>query len=74
LCGEHGIGLTQVYNLVDEGGFRPLAALHRELDEAVAACYGWPATVAHDSEASNGRLLALNGEIAGGRRAYSPFS
>ena len=73
LCAEHGIGLTKLYNLVDEGGFRAVAGLHRDLDLAVAACYGWPAAVAHDADESNRRLLALNAEIARGERPYAPF-
>ncbi len=35
-----------------------LANAHRELDEAVAAAYGWPADLSDDEVLS--RLLALN--------------
>ncbi len=50
--------LTKLYNA------RPawLADAHRKLDEAVAAAYGWPATLT-DSEILQ-RLLALNHERA----------
>jgi hypothetical protein len=66
-------GLTDVYNLLDDGGFRDLAATHRELDMAVAAAYGWPANVAGDPYEVIPRLMALNADIAAGRRAYTPF-
>ena len=52
--------LTNLYNE------RPawLANAHRELDEAVAAAYGWPADLSDDEVLS--RLLALN-QAAGER-------
>lgn len=51
--------LTNLYNE------RPawLANAHRELDEAVAAAYGWPADLSDDAILA--RLLALNLERAG---------
>lgn len=74
LCIEHGMGLTKLYNLMDEGGFADLAALHRRLDEAVAAAYGWPKSVAQDPEQIVSRLTALNREIVEGGRTYDPFA
>jgi len=73
LCREHNMGLTALYNLMDEGGFTDLAGLHKKLDVAVAAAYGWPASVAQDSAELVRRLTALNREIVEGGRAYSPF-
>lgn len=73
LCREHNMGLTALYNLMDEGGFTDLAALHKKLDVTVAAAYGWPASVAQDSAELVRRLTALNREIVEGGRAYSPF-
>ena len=73
ICLSEEIGLTKLYNAVDEGAWRDLAVLHRELDEAVAACYGWPASVAHDDAELVRRLTELNREIAEGRRPYDPF-
>ncbi len=58
----------------DEGGFANLAALHRSLDEAVAAAYGWPKSVAQDPEQIVSRLTALNREIVEGGRTYDPFA
>jgi hypothetical protein len=40
ICAAGRSGLTRLHNLVDEGAYTDLRALHRELDEAVAACYG----------------------------------
>ncbi|MCA1704041.1 MAG: hypothetical protein LC808_12565, partial [Actinobacteria bacterium] len=65
--------LTVLYNQVDEGAYTELKALHCELDEAVAAAYGWPKAVAHDSNQIVQRLLILNREIAAGTRKYAPF-
>jgi hypothetical protein len=41
ICAENSIGLTALYNLVDDGAYTGLKALHAELDEAVVAVYGW---------------------------------
>ena len=55
--------LTNLYNTrgTPEGTW--LDTLHRTLDEAVAAAYGWPADLTDDEIL--GRLLALNHERAG---------
>lgn len=71
-CDGHR-GLTDVYNLVDEGGFADLAAAHRELDRAVGAAYGWPEDVTDDPYEVLPRLMRLNHEIAAGERPYGPF-
>lgn len=73
MCVDRQIGLTKLYNEVDDGAYTDLADLHRELDEAVAAAYGWPPSVAHEADATNRRLLELNREIATGERPYDPF-
>jgi len=74
LCLEHNVGLTKLYNLMDEGGFQDLKKLHKALDEAVAEAYGWPKSVAQDSAELVRRLRALNREIAEGKRPYAPFA
>jgi len=55
--------LTKLYNtrFTPEGAW--LDGLHRRLDEAVAAAYGWPADIAEDDALA--RLLALNLARAG---------
>uniref|UniRef100_UPI0037CB39C0 DNA methyltransferase n=1 Tax=Salinibacterium sp. TaxID=1915057 RepID=UPI0037CB39C0 len=73
LCLEHNLGLTKLYNLMDDGAFTDLAALHRALDVAVAAAYGWPASVAQDGPELVRRLTELNREIVQDGRAYDPF-
>jgi hypothetical protein len=73
LCLEHNMGLTALYNLMDDGGFADLAALHKKLDVAVAAAYGWPASVAQNPTELVTRLTARNREIVEGRRPYNPF-
>ena len=73
ICLERQIGLTKLYNEVDDGAYRDLRELHDALDEAVAAAYGWPASAAHDPQESNRLLLELNRAIAAGEIDYRPF-
>ena len=73
ICLERQIGLTKLYNEVDDGAYRDLRELHVALDEAVAAAYGWPSSAAHDPQESTRRLLELNRAIAGGEVEYHPF-
>ncbi len=74
ICQAEQIGLTTLYNAVDEGAWADLKALHRDLDVAVAACYGWPASVAQDDAELVRRLTELNREITAGSRPYDPFA
>ena len=73
ICIERQIGLTTLYNEVDDGAYAELRELHERLDEAVAAAYGWPASAAHDPQESNRLLLELNRRIAAGEVEYNPF-
>jgi type II restriction/modification system DNA methylase subunit YeeA len=59
--------LTALYNTrrTPEGAW--LDGLHRRLDDAVAAAYGWPADIAEDEALA--RLLALNLARSGGTAA-----
>lgn len=74
ICSSEQIGLTKLYNAMDDGAWADLKALHRDLDVAVAACYGWPAAVAQDDDELVRRLTALNREISEGSRPYAPFA
>lgn len=74
LCLEHNIGLTKLYNQMDDGAFADLAALHKALDTAVVEAYGWPKTVAQDGPELVRRLTERNREIIEGERAYDPFA
>ena len=73
ICADQDIGLTTLYNQVDEGAWADLRDLHRRLDEAVAAAYGWPAAVAVDIDQAMRRLMELNAAIHAGRIPYDPF-
>lgn len=70
---QESLGLTRLYNLMDDGAFTDLAALHKALDVAVAAAYGWPAGVAQDAPELVKRLTELNRQISEGERPYNPF-
>jgi type II restriction/modification system DNA methylase subunit YeeA len=58
-----GRTLTALYNQRGKPEGAWLDALHRALDEAVAAAYGWPANLSNDEILA--RLLALNHTRAG---------
>lgn len=73
ICHERGIGLTRLYNLYDDGAFADLRKLHKELDEAVVAAYGWPDSIAQESDELVSRLRDLNRRISLGEVAYDPF-
>ena len=73
LCAEHQIGLTKLYNLMDDGAFTDLKALHLALDRAVVAAYGWPESVAQDGPELVRLLTERNREITEGARSYAPF-
>ena len=70
LCVEHAIGLTVLYNRLDDGAFDELRSLHRELDLAVIAAYGWEAAMFADMRERNRRLYELNRQIACGEVDY----
>ncbi|MBK5232303.1 MAG: class I SAM-dependent DNA methyltransferase [Thermoleophilia bacterium] len=73
ICQEKRIGLTTLYNQLDEGAWQDLAKAHRKLDEAVAKAYGWPAKVAHDPLEIKVRLAKRHAEIMKDPDSYSPF-
>lgn len=73
ICLAEQIGLTTLYNRMDDGAYTDLKRRHRELDVAVTNCYGWPAAVAQDDHELVRRLTELNRQIATGGRPYDPF-
>ncbi len=73
LCAEHRIGLTQLYNRVDDGAFVSLREAHAELDLAVIAAYGWTSALLGDVRARNRALYDLNAAVLAGEVAYEPF-
>lgn len=72
ICVERSIGLTDLYNAVDDGAWADLRKLHRDLDVAVLRAYGWPATIARDPLELKTRLATLHAQIAAGA-PYDPF-
>ena len=73
LCREHGIGLTVLYNRLDEGAYSALRDVHRDLDLAVLAAYEWSSALLDDPRRRNRALLDLNSDILAGEVPYSPF-
>ncbi len=73
LCCEHAIGLTTLYNRVDDGAYSALRAGQRDLDLAVLAAYGWSSSLLEDVRQRNRKLLDLNSAILAGDVPYSPF-
>ncbi|MGH3958525.1 DNA methyltransferase [Mycobacterium sp.] len=71
-CEAESMGLTEIYNIMDDGGFVDLAKAHRQLDVAAADCYGWSAEVAQDIDALRGFLLDLNRTISENPSQYKP--
>ncbi|MGI8522656.1 MAG: DNA methyltransferase [Nocardioides sp.] len=73
ICTTELLGLTKLYNAVDEGAWTDLKQLHRELDEAVVDCYGWPRASEQDATELVRLLTERNREITEGERPYAPF-
>lgn len=73
ICVERQIGLTSLYNEVDEGAYAQLRSLHSELDQAACRGYDWPISVLDDADEANRRLLELNRQIESGEIDYDPF-
>lgn len=67
---EAPVGLTTLYNRVDDGAHRDLAKLHVALDRAVLRAYGWPLSLAQRTDEAEDDLLdhlyARNLAIAAG--------
>jgi hypothetical protein len=64
--------LTALYNLRGKSEGAWLDALHRALDESVAAAYGWPANLSDDDILE--RLLTLNHARTNGPVIGKPVS
>jgi len=73
ICIAEEIGLTKLYNSVEEGAWTEILVLHKELDHAVAGCYGWPTSISQNAAELVRRLIVLNSEIIKGTRSYDPF-
>jgi len=73
LAAQDGLGLTQLYNAVDDGAYVALRKAHLRLDEAVVSTYRWPKTVAQDDVDLVRRLGELNTAVATVATDYQPF-
>ncbi|KAB2846884.1 MAG: hypothetical protein F9K44_14540 [Hyphomicrobiaceae bacterium] len=71
VCDDAQIGLTDLYNLIDEGGYHEMVEVQARLDNAVARAYGWEPAVVGNPDETNRRLLALNLGIAAGEVPYA---
>jgi hypothetical protein len=69
LCARFEIGLTTLYNRVDQGAYNDLRGLHQDLDDAVGHSYGWHGAIA-DAHERNVKLYELNREINSGPAGY----
>ena len=67
------IGLTEMYNRVDDGAYVDLAKLHKTLDEAVAATYSWPIGISQKDAKLVAKLGDLNSRHADAPGGYKPF-
>jgi len=73
ICQKEQIGLTKLYNQMDEEGRQELRKAHSALDKAVAKAYGWPAKVAYDPLEIRARLSALHAKAIADPGSYRPF-
>ena len=71
-CDASGLGLTRVYNAMDDGAYTGLRKAHDDLDRAVLACYGLPTSLFADRPALLSALFDLN-ERAAADPTYDPF-
>jgi restriction-modification enzyme MmeI-like protein len=72
ICVENGIGLTDLYNRVEEGAWSEIGDLHRQLDEAVARAYDWEPAIAHNPLEIKARLAERHASVVAGA-PYKPF-
>jgi len=63
-CREQGLGLTKIHNRLDAGELPQLEAAWVALNDAVAACYGFPEGTWRDERETVHLLLTLNQRIA----------
>lgn len=72
LCAVHHVGLTTLYNQVEDGAHRNLIAAHEALDSAVLSAYGWPTSESWPEVRA--RLYTLNATVTADPTIYRPFS
>jgi len=73
ICAAEQIGLTALYNQLEEGAWERLTDIHAALERAVLDAYGWTDVGPGDHAESNRRLFALNAAMrAGDAPAIAP--
>ncbi len=63
-CKERSLGLTKIHNELKAGKLPELGRAYDAMNDAVAACYGFPAGVWKDEKETLRLLLQLNQKIA----------
>ncbi|MFO0755534.1 MAG: DNA methyltransferase [Byssovorax sp.] len=63
-CKEKNLGLTKIHNALEAGELPALSQAYEAMNDAVAACYGFPAGVWRDEKETLRLLLQLNQKIA----------
>jgi N-6 DNA Methylase len=63
-CKARKLGLTKIHNMLKAGELPELGAAYETMNDAVAACYGFPKGVWKDERETLRRLLELNHKIA----------
>lgn len=69
-CENFNLGLTKVYNRMEEGGFVELKKAHDSLNSSVLECYGFSKDISHVELLE--KLFDLNAKFAKNRN-YRPF-
>lgn len=67
------IGLTDLYNMVDDGGYVEIAKVHRKLDGLVALCYGWSKSISQNDSEILKKLSELNQQVGKNKVEYEPY-
>ncbi|MBK5232632.1 MAG: class I SAM-dependent DNA methyltransferase [Thermoleophilia bacterium] len=70
ICVQGNMGLTDLYNQIEDGAWDDLSTLHAQLDEAVLAAYGWNDLEVGDHPSVNQHLYELNRRITEGLVEY----
>jgi hypothetical protein len=63
-CQEHALGLTKIHNLLEAGELPELGRACDAMNDAVAACYGFPEDVWRDERETLRKLLEQNQQLA----------
>jgi hypothetical protein len=65
-CRKEQLGLTKIHNQLKKGELPALQKAYDAMNDAVCACYGWPAGTWRDAQETVKKLVELNGRVRGG--------